>query len=97
MAMALDRTLDIVSIHASVKDATISIRLRKYKFGVSIHASVKDATALLASTSSNRTVSIHASVKDATSISFTFTTNNTSFNPRICKRCDLINTIYYGY
>ena len=66
MAMALDRTLDIVSIHASVKDATISIRLRKYKFGVSIHASVKDATALLASTSSNRTVSIHASVKDAT-------------------------------
>ena len=33
-----------VSIHASVKDATVTIFLFKYLNTVSIHASVKDAT-----------------------------------------------------
>ena len=42
--MALDRTLDIVSIHASVKDATMSRQKINQSPKVSIHASVKDAT-----------------------------------------------------
>ena len=57
-----------VSIHASVKDATISDNLIDHFFGVSIHASVKDAT-----------------VRDQVSEIWAL-----SFNPRICKRCDLI-------
>ena len=59
-----------VSIHASVKDATI--QLCKVRFGtpVSIHASVKDATELFYQSSKSSVVSIHASVKDATFVSF---------------------------
>ena len=35
-------------------------------------------------------VSIHASVKDATKTDISRCISITSFNPRICKRCDLI-------
>ena len=33
-----------VSIHASVKDATIALSVERNRWRVSIHASVKDAT-----------------------------------------------------
>ena len=55
----------VVSIHASVKDATDSILPKWLTYRVSIHASVKDATNFILSS-----------------------TNISSFNPRICKRCD---------
>ena len=58
--------LTIVSIHASVKDATGNwIKSREY-FNVSIHASVKDATLIYHDMATTIHVSIHASVKDAT-------------------------------
>ena len=57
----------IVSIHASVKDATQSHGILTGTFNVSIHASVKDATVDRGSLDYNVEVSIHASVKDATS------------------------------
>ena len=60
-----------VSIHASVKDATISHSLRYLACGVSIHASVKDATLAVLYGNLLGSVSIHASVKDATQGLFT--------------------------
>ena len=57
---------DIVSIHASVKDATDEDG-KAYKVDfVSIHASVKDATQDRNIECTATQVSIHASVKDAT-------------------------------
>ena len=55
-----------VSIHASVKDATLPISRVVVPRLVSIHASVKDATTRAQEFFRNATVSIHASVKDAT-------------------------------
>ena len=55
-----------VSIHASVKDATVVVLVLPTFVLVSIHASVKDATLLSILQLLMRTVSIHASVKDAT-------------------------------
>ena len=57
-----------VSIHASVKDATLFDNKIKLSNAVSIHASVKDATKVKNLTFSKSWVSIHASVKDATSL-----------------------------
>ena len=81
-----------VSIHASVKDATLSLSTSYLYLLVSIHASVKDATYAHSVSHQILFVSIHASVKDAT-----FLTPDTpcfliGFNPRICKRCD-----FFGY
>ena len=59
-------TQTVVSIHASVKDATFTHPLGKRGVIVSIHASVKDATLKITLISINIAVSIHASVKDAT-------------------------------
>ena len=78
-----------VSIHASVKDATLPV---VFKFGtdtVSIHASVKDATETGYKYGNTYviTVSIHASVKDATDWCRR-PLSPARFNPRICKRCD---------
>ena len=56
----------IVSIHASVKDATIKISAYPFRAYVSIHASVKDATEGEGIKVDLTHVSIHASVKDAT-------------------------------
>ena len=56
----------VVSIHASVKDATFSKVTSPLSTIVSIHASVKDATFLSVDFAVFTTVSIHASVKDAT-------------------------------
>ena len=55
-----------VSIHASVKDATIGPATSAGGTGVSIHASVKDATLKYQNILVRFQVSIHASVKDAT-------------------------------
>ena len=78
-----------VSIHASVKDATIKISAYPFRAYVSIHASVKDATVIKGDKRFYSFVSIHASVKDAT-----FCHNHCKpfrgFNPRICKRCDSV-------
>ena len=60
----------LVSIHASVKDATVWIAARDNQNEVSIHASVKDATRLQSLIELARKVSIHASVKDATDYFF---------------------------
>ena len=40
----MDKIFSWVSIHASVKDATVTFIKFGYFFAVSIHASVKDAT-----------------------------------------------------
>ena len=56
----------IVSIHASVKDATDPIHIVRIVPDVSIHASVKDATEISLGVECLVVVSIHASVKDAT-------------------------------
>ena len=58
-----------VSIHASVKDATIAASALSLPLKVSIHASVKDATLPISRVVVPRLVSIHASVKDATQYS----------------------------
>ena len=57
----------MVSIHASVKDATIGSAYIRARKDVSIHASVKDATSVSWwHCEKTLDVSIHASVKDAT-------------------------------
>ena len=63
----------LVSIHASVKDATNSHTLLFFFNYVSIHASVKDATRYI------------EKLKRAIYC----------FNPRICKRCDLLFQTFY--
>ena len=78
-----------VSIHASVKDATKWIKKLDATNPVSIHASVKDATGYYVDTFLDIDVSIHASVKDATPL-FLLIPRPVSFNPRICKRCDVM-------
>ena len=55
---------------------------------VSIHASVKDATSFVIIIANPLEVSIHASVKDATDYHLISFQIHSSFNPRICKRCD---------
>ena len=56
---------------------------------VSIHASVKDATQIKQGGGLIIGVSIHASVKDATQRLLFHHYIDLSFNPRICKRCDI--------
>ena len=60
------RQYGLVSIHASVKDATRSKNCCQTPKYVSIHASVKDATISIDTPCKRLGVSIHASVKDAT-------------------------------
>ena len=80
--------VSIVSIHASVKDATKRGKGIFLILVVSIHASVKDATDKSECFQFNSAVSIHASVKDATSSPYCLVSLYIGFNPRICKRCD---------
>ena len=64
---------------------------------VSIHASVKDATGKKTYNRWITSVSIHASVKDATEIAVAGIIRHISFNPRICKRCDVIDfCVFFG-
>ena len=81
-------TQQVVSIHASVKDATLHLSSHHRRPEVSIHASVKDATRQAIQYQLLLLVSIHASVKDATQASKRIQLMRASFNPRICKRCD---------
>ena len=83
-----------VSIHASVKDATMFTLILRLLVVVSIHASVKDATDEDGNAFKVDFVSIHASVKDATFRVQKVTMLYIRFNPRICKRCDK-NTCHY--
>ena len=80
-----------VSIHASVKDATLSRGLFQCdRFGFNPRI-CKRCDFLLLVLSHFLSVSIHASVKDATTGSRHFQSLSwVSFNPRICKRCDAI-------
>ena len=59
-----------VSIHASVKDATVVLFSQDHQAKVSIHASVKDATCIALEAHFFKRVSIHASVKDATFLNY---------------------------
>ena len=63
---------------------------------VSIHASVKDATGVAPLVGLTTYVSIHASVKDATLVISVPGMSMFSFNPRICKRCDVKRRITVG-
>ena len=87
--MSAIRVILTVSIHASVKDATAVMYGNLLVTKVSIHASVKDATYAYDVSYPNKNVSIHASVKDATLITNMIKLRIKSFNPRICKRCDI--------
>ena len=64
--MTKAKSIAHVSIHASVKDATVRDFCYTFSLFVSIHASVKDATKVHTSDVHFFRVSIHASVKDAT-------------------------------
>ena len=66
MVALFGKMLPLVSIHASVKDATRQKRAIAAQKEVSIHASVKDATQCNLGRVFEALVSIHASVKDAT-------------------------------
>ena len=79
-----------VSIHASVKDATDGEGINVDFTHVSIHASVKDATIVMRDNRIEKIVSIHASVKDATTLHQQVASLYFGFNPRICKRCDIL-------
>ena len=85
---AQEGSQNYVSIHASVKDATLLEFDIVLFVHVSIHASVKDATFGRWYWWRISFVSIHASVKDATSCWSLKTAASRCFNPRICKRCD---------
>ena len=65
-----------VSIHASVKDATVRETDAKVNLSVSIHASVKDATLFASGSHFFCSVSIHASVKDATTHPYSIVTHH---------------------
>ena len=91
--VSVKRVSTDVSIHASVKDATLPISRVVVPRLVSIHASVKDATLNREGYRTRRQVSIHASVKDATCSTWVFCASVRRFNPRICKRCDNLNLI----
>ena len=77
-----------VSIHASVKDATIKISAYPFRAYVSIHASVKDATCkgvnfFTSPYCFNPRICKRCDVSNCFSSLFL-----SCFNPRICKRCD---------
>ena len=76
-----------VSIHASVKDATLSYMEQDRHGSVSIHASVKDATSKQQTV--NESVGFNPRIcKRCDSLAGTGDGVGTGFNPRICKRCD---------
>ena len=77
-----------VSIHASVKDATIFSRHSSYFYKVSIHASVKDATCVWIGSSCKRCFNPRICKRcDIYGDKFIYWCSG--FNPRICKRCDV--------
>ena len=78
----------LVSIHASVKDATSQCLgySRYHGFNPRICKRCDQGVAPLVGLTTY--VSIHASVKDATYWFCLYSCSKGCFNPRICKRCD---------
>ena len=78
----------VVSIHASVKDATLTTvwpTMPTFRFNPRI---CKRCDRLPVVVILPGQVSIHASVKDATHHGLPVCPSRNCFNPRICKRCD---------
>ena len=79
----------LVSIHASVKDATWQDRKSGYPQKSGFNPRIcKRCDAVMYGYSLCSKVSIHASVKDATVFLVLKPVVLFGFNPRICKRCD---------
>ena len=77
----------IVSIHASVKDATVQLAFFEHQSNVSIHASVKDATKI--SIGIILPISFNPRICKRCDQDLFFCHHiSFCFNPRICKRCD---------
>ena len=82
-----------VSIHASVKDATLRDLAFEQMQYVSIHASVKDATSFFHFIK-HFFLSFNPRIcKRCDKLSDCPILPHTGFNPRICKRCDLITNM----
>ena len=64
--MRLYKNSGKISIHASVKEATVSKSREEIQRNISIHASVKEATLYWSNLLDEIMISIHASVKEAT-------------------------------
>ncbi len=78
-----------VSIHASVKDATLQTSI-KFNAHISFNPRIcKRCDKYAIGLKEETEVSIHASVKDATLPILMLGTVG-GFNPRICKRCDTL-------
>ena len=77
-----------VSIHASVKDATLYSNPYQIQKPVSIHASVKDATCWSYYGYSYSYGFNPRICKRCDASTGSNGAQETSFNPRICKRCD---------
>ena len=78
----------VVSIHASVKDATSGYLLYLHDNYVSIHASVKDATWFCSSEMAYLSCFNPRICKRCDGIKRRPNSGLMRFNPRICKRCD---------
>ena len=91
--MSLMLMPSIVSIHASVKDATQDQRQHALRMPVSIHASVKDATGFCISSSSSCICFNPRICKRCDRYRVNTSKDLVCFNPRICKRCDCV----FGY
>ena len=87
--------VDFVSIHASVKDATLWDYCIPFEGNVSIHASVKDATWFCRWLSMlGRGFNPRICKRCDKGLGF-WPYIYSCFNPRICKRCDQKPTICY--
>ena len=89
----------VVSIHASVKDATSGYLLYLHDNYVSIHASVKDATWFCSSEMAYLSCFNPRICKRCDGIKRRPNSGLMRFNPRICKRCDCFWSFCYplGY
>ena len=82
----------MVSIHASVKDATDLEVASFNKQNVSIHASVKDATRMDSNWQNQRgRFNPRICKRCDISLPVSLAVKSRRFNPRICKRCDNIS------
>ena len=87
LRIAAVRVATVVSIHASVKDATYADDVPHSDKNVSIHASVKDATAAVGANYLQPGFNPRI-CKRCDSSQTPITRGLICFNPRICKRCD---------
>jgi len=67
-AVEVDRQIELVSIHASAREATTAHAADHVAALVSIHASAREATWLKRNARSIADVSIHASAREATNL-----------------------------